>query len=219
MRDPVSWKELKIGGMSIQSRDFSCGAAALATTLTLLGRPTTEADILNEMLADTLLQRTNDSGVAEISPLSAAALQRIARNAGFKAITLQAGEGDSALASLIKLKPVICRICLYEDYLHFVVVRDIDNGWLYISDPAYGDVRVPVERFQKVWEGGDRILLAISRRPFPAWRSEAGQVYVKRDDSETVPRVESTAPLPLYNSPRGSITFSNTTLGSTVGVP
>ncbi len=212
MREPVPMSEMRSAGMATQTQEFTCGAAALATTLSALGRPTREREILDRLLADSAYVRDHGADSVELPPLSAADLQRIARSLGFKAVTLRAAADSEALKSLEKLKPVICRILLYEEYLHFVVVRDVADGWLFISDPAYGNVRLPIEQFGRAWEAGDRMILAVSGRPFPAWKSETGQVYITRDPEERVVLPEETVPLSLYQSSLRSITLSNTVM-------
>jgi hypothetical protein len=219
LREPTDWRALRSEGMALQSHEFTCGAAALATTLTMLGRPTREEEVLAAVLADTDFARLTESGMIEIPPLSAAHLQRVARKFGYRSVTLQAASGDEALAALGELKPVICRLLIYEDYLHFVVVSAIENGWVLIADPAYGHARLPVARFREVWEKGDRVLLAVSALPFPAWRNDEGQVFVRRDASETIAVAGEAAPLSLFHSPRRSVIMGNTTFRQNTGVP
>lgn len=209
MRQPVSMRELRAGATQIQSHEYTCGAAALATVLTSLGKPMTEKEVLDSIFSDTIPVRMNEQGEAEIPPLTAADLQKGARKAGFKVVSLQAADGREALEVLAKLRPIICRIYLYEEFLHFVVVRGIDNGWVSLSDPAYGNVRVPVSQFDKVWKSGDRVLLAVSKEPFLAWQSDSGQVFVKRSESETVPVVEAISPVSLYSTSIRSIMETN----------
>lgn len=216
MRTPLSMNELRTNQTTLQSHEFTCGAAALATVLSSLGEPITEQDVLVKIFGETMPVRINEKGEAEVPPLTAADLQRGARNAGFKVVSLQAADGGEALDALEKLRPIICRIFLYEDFLHFVVVRGVENGWVSLSDPAYGNVRVTIPQFDKVWKAGDRILLAVSKEPFLAWKTDSGQVFIKRDESETVPVVEGVSPVSLYSSSLRSITEMNTKFGKDV---
>lgn len=210
MRHPQSLNELKTAGMSRQMHEFTCGAAALATTMTALGVDATESEVLSVILSDTTRYRVNAAGLLEIPPLSAADLEAVARARGFKAITVKAMTGPEALNALERLQPALCRVELYEEFLHFVVIRGVEDGWVYVSDPAYGNIRVPLSQFGKVWEKGDRVLLAISRKPFLAWRGDSDQVYLKRDDSESVAVMSGISPVALYTSSMRFVTFSNT---------
>jgi uncharacterized protein len=195
--------------MSRQMHEFTCGAAALATAMTMLGETTSESEVLQVILSDTSRFRINAAGQMEIPPLSAADLEAVARSRGFKAVTVKASTGSEALNALERLRPALCRIQLYEEFLHFVVIRGVEDGWVYVSDPAYGHIRVPLSQFGKVWDEGDRVLLAISRKPFLAWRGDSQQVYLKRDDAENVPVTTGISPVALYTSSMRFVTFSN----------
>ncbi len=208
-RQPMSIHELRTLGMSRQAHEFTCGAAALATLLTALGKPTSESEVLQVIFSDTTRYHVNAAGQMEIHPLSAADLEKVARQEGFRAVTMQAATAGDALAALSKLQPIICRVQLYKEFLHFVVIQGAENGWVYMSDPAYGHVRVPVSHFDRVWEEGDRVILAVSRKPFLAWKNDAGQLFLRRDESETVARIAEIAPISLYTSSLQSVTFSN----------
>lgn len=180
--------------MSLQTHELTCGAAALATVLSTLGRATTEGEVLAAVLSDTSVR---DSTARS---LTARDLERAARGFGFRAVTLEALPGPAASRTLEALRPAICRIRLYEDFLHFVVVRDFSEGWVLIDDPAYGRVRVPIETFGRVWENGDRALVAVSGEPFLAWKDDSGVISVKRSDRETIAAVEGASAASLYRS-------------------
>jgi predicted double-glycine peptidase len=209
LRRPESLMELRTAGMSRQMHEFTCGAAAIATVMTALGVEATESEVLSVILADTSRYRVNASGALEIPPLSAADLEAVARSRGFKAVTVKALTGPEALSALERLRPALCRVQLYKEFLHFVVIRGVEDGWVYVSDPAYGHIRVPLSQFGRVWEEGDRVLLAVSRRPFLAWRGEGDAVYLKRDDAESVPVTTGISPAALYTSSLRLVTFSN----------
>src|SRR5690606_41610526 len=47
--------------------------------------------------------------------------------------------------------PLIVGIVV-EDFDHFVVFRGTDGVWVYLADPARGNVRVPVHEFTSQWQ-------------------------------------------------------------------
>ena len=42
---------------------------------------------------------------------------------------------------------------VFWEYDHFLVVRGIKNGYVYINDPAEGSIKMPVERFKTGFTG------------------------------------------------------------------
>ena len=209
LREPQSLIEVRNKNMVRQTHEFTCGAAALATVMTELGTPTSELEVLTPILEDSPSLRLEDKSDSEEVEISAANLEKIARKAGFKAITLKINEDTFAVVALDRLSPAICRIKLFDEYLHFVVIEGIEDGWLLMSDPAYGRIRLPVSQFGKVWEEGDRVMLVISKMPFQAWKSDSGQVFFKRDSKEIITKENEIAPYSLYNTALRTISLTN----------
>ncbi len=129
----------------MQRWDTSCGAAALATVLTYrLADPTSE-----KAIAQAMLQRTDPLRVRVRGGFSLLDMKRYAESRGY------AAEGFRQL-SLEELSQMDAPIVPIEEYgnPHFVVVRGTRNGEVDIADPAFGNRRMPVERFNRVWQGG-----------------------------------------------------------------
>jgi len=140
-----SWRELKRQNVVMQQRDYSCGAAALATLLKYQwGDPITEQKLLEEtvkMLSIEEMRERIENG------LSLTDLRRLATRVGYLASI-----GRLTFEKLSESKvPVIVGI-IVNDYDHFVVFRGTDGVYVYLADPAAGNIRVPVPKFVKQWQ-------------------------------------------------------------------
>lgn len=214
-RTPLSYKELRSHGNVLQTHQYSCGAASVATLMNMLGESATEIELLGEVFENDpklrIVQKDGESDQVYLDPLTVKDLEDLARRRGFKVLSLQSLPEEAAAQALETLHPVITRLNLYGEMLHFVVVRDIRHGFVHISDPAYGHSRIPLRQFYKAWDSGDRILVAISRKPFLVWETEEGQLYVKRDPEESVAGGDPRFPGNLYDSARRTVTHANVT--------
>lgn len=212
-RTPQSYIERRSQGNVRQTHQYSCGAASLATLMKSFDVVATETELLAEVFASDpkarIVGQPDETSELYLDPLTVKNLEDLARKRGFKVLSLQALAGHEAAASLETLSPCITRLKLYGDTLHFVVVHDMRHGFVHVSDPSYGNYRVPLRQFRQAWEAGDRIIVAISRRPFLVWEDEEGGLYVKRDSDEVITRDESPYPVNLYQSARRAVTLTN----------
>lgn len=142
---PESWLEAKRRNVVMQQRDYSCGAAALATLLQYhWGDNVSELEILVHvvrMLTPEEMRERVENG------LSLTDLRRVAVKMGYQA-TIGKLEIDKLKESKI---PLIVGIVV-EGFDHFVVYRGMDDRFVYVADPARGNVRTPIDVFQKQWQ-------------------------------------------------------------------
>ena len=200
---PLSLIELRTKGAVLQSHQYTCGAAALATLMTILGRPTTEAEILEVVFEEEILLEVDEEIGIYLPGLTLADLERAARAKDFRVVSVKAHTGEEAIKAIESLRPVIVRLLLYGDILHFVVIKEVQNGWVYLSDPSYGNFKIPLRQLYRAWAAGDKIILTISRNPFYAWvPEEEGEVYLKRSDKDILPDYGDITPVALYRSAR-----------------
>jgi hypothetical protein len=148
-----SWKSFRDLHVVKQKRDYSCGAAALATlTRYYWGDGGTELEyltIIENLLTPEELEDRVENG------LSLTDLRKAAVKKGY-----QASIGKLELQKLYEVKvPIIVAIKASEDLEHFVVVRGIVDNWVYLSDPILGNRRLPMHIFADVWI--DNALLAV----------------------------------------------------------
>lgn len=197
-------QELRTRGVVMQGHEYSCGAAALATLINLMGGNVSERDMLAAIFGENLpVVKRGDK--YELRALNLADLEKGARESGFKVLSFEALTDGSAVKAVEELAPVVARLNLYGEKLHFVVVRGVSGGWAHIMDPGYGNFSVPLGTFVKSWEPGERILLAIGRRPFYTWEEKGGKLYVRRHEKESLPGEPYLHARDLYSSVRARL--------------
>ena len=146
--DIKSFKELKEEGLVLQTDEFTCGAAALATLLTKYGpRPVSEEELLLE-----------EKELEEGKGLSLLQLKRLAESHGFKASGYKL-----ELANLFDLgEPML----LHVDFGHgghYVEFQGVYKDRVYLGDPAAGNVRMGLESFAQAWSGYALVFDGIER--------------------------------------------------------
>lgn len=141
-----SVKELKEKGVMLQTDEFTCGVAALATLLSAYGDDTvTEEDLLAQ---EKDLER--GKGITLLQ------LKILAEKRGFKA------EGYRMdLVNLFDFKKPMLLHIRAGDEGHYVVFKGIYKDRIYLADPAAGNVRMSLEDFGRIWTG---VVLAIESR-------------------------------------------------------
>ena len=144
-RPVASWTEIRDQNVVLQQRDFSCGAAALATVLRYYwGKDIQEDDVLESLSRalkpDALKERTENG-------LSLADLKVVSDRMGYDAAV---GKLDN-LQKLGESKiPLIVPVELGGTD-HFVVYRGICNGFVFLADPIRGNLRLNACEFEKAW--------------------------------------------------------------------
>lgn len=137
--------EIRQEGVVVQQWDSSCGAAALATVLTYaLADPVSERAV-----AEGMLRRTDPLRVRVRGGFSLLDMKRFAENRGYGA----EGYRDLSLDELLRMNSPIVPISEHGNP-HFVVVRGLRDGMLDVADPAFGNRRIPAERFASIWQSG-----------------------------------------------------------------
>ncbi len=139
----------------MQKRDYSCGAAALATLVQYYWEDElTEDQILHEL--DVMLTREEIVDRLK-NGLSLTDLRRVAVRFDY-----QASIGKLEFNKLAEAKvPLVIGIEI-RDYKHFVVFRGTDGKYVYVADPARGNVRIPVWKFVESWQ--ENAVLAVAKK-------------------------------------------------------
>jgi uncharacterized protein len=140
-----SYIELRERNIVMQRRDYSCGAATLATIARYYwGDDVTEDQVLGAL--DDLLTEDEIADRIE-NGLAMSDLRRAAVKLGYQAVV-----GKLTFAKLQDAKvPVIVGI-EPEGHKHFVVYRGVDGDWVYVADPIRGNIRIPIWEFRKQWQ-------------------------------------------------------------------
>jgi uncharacterized protein len=144
-------REIRLSKVVHQNEDYSCGAAALATILNYhFGKHLTERAAITAML------KAGDKEKIQSLGFSMLDMQRFAQSLQYEA----EGYRISDVNQLKKLDvPVITLIETSSSYSHFIVVRKVDDEFVYISDPTWGNRRLSLEAFQHSW---NKIILVIT---------------------------------------------------------
>ncbi|WP_129408366.1 cysteine peptidase family C39 domain-containing protein [Marinitoga lauensis] len=125
-------KNLNIEKEFLQSKEYTCGPAALRYLLFLYGYDISESTI--SLIAGTEQKGTTLSG-----------LKKAVEMIGFEGIGLK---GDFESLKSIR-KPVIA----YINNNHYIVIENIKSNNIYAFDPQIGYIKVHYSDFLKVWKG------------------------------------------------------------------
>jgi uncharacterized protein len=145
-----SLKEMRQRQMIPQTRDYSCGAASLATILhDYYGLNVTELETIIGMF-----KHGNQQDIKKVG-FSLFDMKRYANSLGYAAD----GYKIPSAEDLKKLKIPAIVLIDTASYKHFVVVRHVDDRFVYIADPSWGNRRIPIEEFKKIWN--ENIIFAV----------------------------------------------------------
>ncbi|UZE94665.1 C39 family peptidase [Alkalimarinus alittae] len=139
--EPLS--ELRFRNITRQAYDYSCGSAALTTVLEFyLGRKFQERQVM-----EGLLHYGESERIVERRGFSMLDMKRLVTALGYPA-----GGFKAEIEDLIELDhPAIVPIH-HAGFKHFVVVRTIKDGRVYIADPSQGNITFTIERFKEKWD-------------------------------------------------------------------
>ena len=128
-----SFLEIKYIDVVKQTYEESCGASALATLFNLYGFNTNEKE---------LIEKLETTDVVTFNDLQKVALAFEFNSKGYK-ISKEIFEDINV--------PVIARIVRKMDYLHFVVVQNLDKNSVIILDPNAGKFVISKREFYSYW--------------------------------------------------------------------
>jgi len=169
-----SWTERKEKNVVMQKKDFSCGAAVLATMIKYYWGGHTSEEVLikelDEMLTAEELKDRIENG------LTMTDLRKLAVRQGY-----QATIGRLSFKKLTESKiPLIVGV-ITEDYDHFVLFRGYDGRWVYLADPSRGNIRVPAQKFVDDWQQNMALVVAKKNsKPRPT-----SPLHVRYDEIQT----------------------------------
>lgn len=151
-----SWQDQSQRNVVMQSFDYSCGAAAIATLMRYyFNDAVTEADVLQDIM--TRLNQT-DTGKREKEGLSLLDLKNFAQRRGYQAIGV-----NLEFKSLPKLKGPVLVYLETNEYEHFAIFKGIKEDRVFLADPSRGNIRVSVYDFANEWNG---LALVLGKKNF-----------------------------------------------------
>jgi uncharacterized protein len=144
--DRHTLKELRDRYVVKQDRDYSCGAAALATLLQYYFRDaTSEQDLLTLLESELTAEEKRKKERRGFSLLD---LKHVAEQKGYDA--------EGFRLTLSELSQVAAPLIVFVEpmgYKHFAVYRGMKGDRVYLADPARGNLRMSLGRFQREWKG------------------------------------------------------------------
>ena len=163
--------EFRYNNVVRQAYDYSCGSAALTTLLDFyLGRNFQERQVM-----EGLLQFGDSEKIAARRGFSLLDMKRLVTALGHPSGGFRAEEED-----LVKLDhPAIAPI-EYAGFKHFIVIRGVKDGHVYIADPSLGNISFTMSRFLEVW---DRNVLFIV---FPNGHKPVGGLEIRNEDLRVI---------------------------------
>ena len=173
-----------------QTRDLSCGAAALGTILRYYyGEDLTEEQIINEGF------QVGDTKKIQRDGFSMLELKKIAEKRGYQAGGFRIPDANKLAA----LKVPVITLVSVRGYNHFVVIKGVSDGRVYIADPAFGNRSLMLESFAADWD--HVILVAVSPKLKPTEGLPLGSGTKAPAGNVVVPVIQYqlTTPTPAIN--------------------
>jgi len=139
-------RDIRGEGVVRQRWDVSCGAAALSTLLTYDFKDNTP----ETAIVVWILHRVDAGRVRARGGFSLLDLKHFAEARGYRA---EGFSGTSIEELAMEPTPVITPI-KSKGLDHFVVVNGIVGGRVLLADPAFGNMTMRVDQFQRLWKNG-----------------------------------------------------------------
>lgn len=136
-------KAVRRAGIAMQKYDYSCGSAALTTLIGI----TTGLKLDEEKVIEGLLIHGETEKIKEGRRFSLLDMKLYMETLGIE------GSGYSAsIEDLPDIRaPAIVSIVI-KGFRHFVVYKGLVNGHVVLADPAYGNMTVSIDKFNKLWK-------------------------------------------------------------------
>lgn len=158
-----------------QTRDVSCAAASLATLRTHYFRQRTgEEDAVRDLLR--VAQENGTLEQARRSGFSMLDMRNYLEAHGFEA------QGFAADVKALESLPIpVIVLVEIRGFPHYVVLKGVREGMIYLADPLFGNISMKVTTFSRSWEG---VFLAGIRKgkPLPVFNP----LGVRREDQIAV---------------------------------
>ena len=134
-----------------QQFDLSCGAAAMATLLKYFyGKEIVEGEIIEAVIE---LGDTEEISKRGFSMLE---LKRFAEQQGF----VSEGFRIADVEKLTDLKVPVLTLINTRGYKHFVVLKKIRGGNVFLADPAFGNSVKSLAEFESLWNNVILVVLS-----------------------------------------------------------
>lgn len=144
------YSKLKFRNVVRQAYDYSCGSAALVTLLNnYLGIEVTEQQTMEGML-----ERGEKEKIIERRGFSLLDMKRYVASLGVESAGFRAEVKDLMTLEHPAIVPID-----YAGFKHFVVLRGIRDGLVYLADPSAGNIVIAVDEFASLWDRNTLFIL------------------------------------------------------------
>lgn len=147
---------LKFKKVVRQAYDLSCGAAAVATLLKYYWN---EDDVTEKGIIESMVEIGDQEKIQKFG-FSLLEMKRFVEKAGYVSRGFRLKNADT----LARLKVPVISLISVRGYAHFVVIKSVKNGHVFIADPAFGNRVVPLQSFYDEWNKVILVVLSDSRR-------------------------------------------------------
>ncbi|AXS82253.1 MULTISPECIES: C39 family peptidase [Marinobacter] len=159
--------EQKFRNIVRQAYDYSCGSAALTTVLNFyLGRTLSERQVM-----EGLLHYGESERIVERRAFSMLDMKRLVTALGYPSGGFRATIDDLKDLDHPAIVPIH-----HAGFKHFVVLRAIRDGRVYLADPSVGNISFTLEQFREKWD--DNVLFIV----FPGGDKPLDNLELKEED-------------------------------------
>jgi len=180
--------ELRFKNVVRQAYDLSCGAAAMATLLKYY-----YAEDVTEQQAVGAMLELGDKEKIQKDGFSLLEMKRFAEQRGY----VSAGYRVNDVKNLAKLKVPAITLVTVRGYAHFVVIKGIAQGQVFLADPAFGNRSRPIDSFASEW---NNVILVVLSESSPGESAFALDPTLKAPTGDIMPILDrglrSIAPRP-----------------------
>ncbi|MDX1540049.1 MAG: C39 family peptidase [Geminicoccaceae bacterium] len=156
LQAPVkSYVELRFKNVIRQTRDVSCGAAALAT---LLHYYYGDQAVGENAIIEAAFEIGDEAKIRQ-DGFSMLELKRVGQQHGYVAQGFKIADVED----LRQLRVPVLTLVNTRGYEHFVVLKGIEGDQVFIADPAFGNRARPIEVFAEEWRNVILVLLSPDR--------------------------------------------------------
>lgn len=168
-----SMVDLRFVSIMRQRFDLSCGAAALGTLFNYFyGENLEEPAIIADIV------KVGDKAKIEKDGFSMLELKQYGERRGYVVRGFQVTKPEA----LAELKIPYLTLINSRGYNHFVIVKGVKDGIVYIADPAFGNRSMPMAEFTPAWSKVILVYLSQTKKPNnqfalePSLRAPSNQV-------------------------------------------
>src|SRR5471032_869202 len=152
------YTELKYKHIVHQAFDFSCGSAALTTILKYhIG-----VDVTEQQAMEGMLDKGEKEKIIERRGFSLLDMKRYVGSLGLSGAGFRADIKDLMTLGEPAIVPID-----YAGSKHFVVLRGIRDGVVYIADPSAGNIVFSVEEFSHWWDKNTLFIISPAKDQQP----------------------------------------------------